>query len=398
MSWDSIWSGFDPLKILLSLVTLTLFFLLLPRLMLYAALTKIRKSLVKLQNYSIEAEDLFLKAITSKPSKALRMSLEPMKNLIVVEPTNLDPYGIVRKLEHLLDNSEDKIKRYIDQIAPNKTEEEKANLAMAFKGVYGANQLFVIIRHFQKLIEKTNNYQLGSAIQMFLPMYEEVAESQRDATEAFIKGVPIGDSIGPFVAANFISKKPKQIAEDIMLAKEKIGNKNVFILKSNGPGSRLGKYGDAVKGIVEKNKIEEIISVDAGLRFEGEETGTVVDGIGVLMGGPGVEKYKIEEIATQKNVPLEGYIIKMSAPQASKAMSRKVYEGGKKAVKIVENHIKNTKAKSILLIGVGNTIGIGNTKKELLSIPKKLAKYWKNEGKESTSYFGLMKVFPFGGG
>ncbi len=398
MIFEGFWAGFDPLRILLSLVTLVLFFLLLPKLMIYTSLAKMKRSLLKMQNYAKDSEELFLKAVMARPTKAIKESLIPMKNLVIVPPTDLDPYGIIQKLEHLLDGSETKIKNYIEKIAPKKSKDEKANLAMAFKGVYGAHQLYVIMRHFTKLIEKTNNYQLGAAIQMFLPMYEEVSKSQKDATVAFVKALPIGDSIGPFVAASFISKKPKEVAEDIILSTEKVGGKKLLVLKSNGPGSRLGKYGDAVKKLIKTEKIEEIITVDAGLRFEGEETGTVVEGIGVLMGGPGVEKYKIEQAATEAKVPLEGFIVKMSAPQASEAMSKKVYEGGKKAVKSVEKQIKESEAKTILLIGVGNTVGVGNIKKELGSVPKKLVEYWKENKKESTSYVGLMKAFPLGGG
>jgi len=83
-----------------------------------------------------------------------------------------------------------------------------------------------------------------------------------------------------------------------------------------------------------------------------------------MMGGPGVEKSKIEEVATEHDVPLEGIIIKQSAPEASKPMKKRFYESYKDAVEKTEEIIDEFDG-DVAVIGVGNTCGVGNTKKTL---------------------------------
>lgn len=385
-------------QILVSFGMLMVFFLFFPKLMLMQIIYKIRNALVELEGYSQEAEDIFLNKISQRPSPKLREELEPMKSMVVSQPTSLDPQGLVSKLEHVLDSSEDKMKVYIESIAPDKDEEEKSNLLMGFKGVYGTYQIYLVIRHFQKLIKKTNNFQLGSMLQMVLPVYKELAEAQKDATEAFINEIPIGDSVGPLLAAKFMENEGEEIAEDIVHSKQEVEGKNLHVIKSKGPGARLGKYGDAVKGLLDREeKVNKIITVDASMRFEGEETGKIAVGAGVLMGGPGVEKYKIEEVASNHDVPLDGLVIKQTGPQASKPMHRKIYSSVKKVEAQVKKIIKKTEG-DVLLIGVGNSVGIGNSKQAVRGIHNKLRKYWEEQEEETTSYLGLMNAFPVGGG
>jgi len=139
----------------------------------------------------------------------------------------------------------------------------------------------------------------------------------------------------------------------------------VHVLKSNGPGARLGKYGDALDTLADDEDLEAIITVDAGAKFEGEETGAISEGVGVMMGGPGVEKSKIEEVATEEHdVPLEGIIIKQSAPEASKPMKKRFTKSYKDAVEKTEEIIDEFDG-DVAVIGVGNTCGVGNTKKTL---------------------------------
>ncbi|MFB6265898.1 MAG: DUF1512 family protein [Candidatus Nanohaloarchaea archaeon] len=382
--------------ILVNMAILLAFFALLPRIMIWRSVKKIEDSLKTLQDNASSAEKKFLNA-TGGMVDEKREKLEPMKNMVVSQPTGIDPAGLVDKLEHLLDLSDDKMERFVERLSDDLGEEEKANLTMAFRGVYGTNQLYVLIRHFRELIKDMKNYQLAGMVQLMLPLYEEIAEAQKEATEAFVEGVPIGDSVGPLVAAKFMGNETAEVAEDVVKSEEEVEGEEVHVLKSKGPGSRLGKYGDAIEQIVEEEGIEKIVFVDAGMRFEGEETGKVVDGAGVLMGGPGVEKYKIEEIATEHDVPLEGYIVKQSGPQASRPMHSNIYQAVPEVVEKVENEIEGTEG-PVLLVGVGNTCGVGNSRQSTTGIPNKLKPYWEEEEEEATSYFGLMKAFPMGGG
>jgi hypothetical protein len=100
--------------------------------------------------------------------------------------------------------------------------------------------------------------------------------------------------------------------------------------------------------------------IDAALKLEGEKTGAVAEGIGSAIGGIGVEKYQIEEIATKFNIPVYAVIVKESVQDAFTVMRKEIYDSFDKVrdtiYAIIEE--KTTETQSVLIIGVGNTAGV----------------------------------------
>src|SRR3989338_3509729 len=121
---------------------------------------------------------------------------------------------------------------------------------------------------------------------MQLPIIEKLAESELKGTEAFVNGWPIGDSIGPLVAASYIEKS-KDIAEEVAMGEAIIEGRKCFVLKAKGPAPHLGRMDEAIEAIMKKKKISRIITIDAALNLEGEKTGSVAEGVGFAMGGWG---------------------------------------------------------------------------------------------------------------
>lgn len=370
----------------------------LPRIMVWQVDRKMKTVMFDLEQYKETTENLFLNQLTTNVNEGLQHKFESLKNFQMSPPTGIDPAGMVQKLEHVLDSSEDKFDRFIENNADTEDEEELADLNMAFKGVMGTHQIYKVLRHFRQLIKKTGNFQIIGIVQMMMPIYRELAEAQKDATRAFVDQAPIGDAIGPLVAARLITEEPGEVAEDIVHSKEEIDGQTVHVVKSRGPGARLGKYGDAIDTIAEENDLKAIITVDAASKFEGEETGSVNEGVGVMMGGPGVEKTKIEEAATDHDVPLEGVVIKQSAPEASKPMKKEIFDANRDAADKVRE-IASEFDGEVAVIGVGNTCGIGNTQEEVKGVESKLKKYWEEyeeREEEEVSYMGLMSALPGG--
>lgn len=392
--------GESNIFMIIQTITTLLFFGMIfffPRIMLWQIDRKLRGVLDSLDQYRNTTESMFRSKFASEFSGSLESKFDSLKNTKFSQPTGIDPAGMVGKLEHVLDTSEDKFKRFVDKNADTDDSEELADLNMAFKGVMGTHQIYKVVRHFRQLIKGTQNIQLIGMVRMMLPLYEEIAESQKDATRAFLDQAPIGDAIGPLVAAKMITEEPEEISENIMHSEEEINDQKVHVLKSDGPGARLGKYGDAVDQLADENDLEAIITVDAALKFEGEETGTVAEGVGVMMGGPGVEKTKIEEAATDHDVPLEGVVIKQNAPEASKAMKKEIFDAYQDAIDKTEE-IAAEYDGEVAVIGVGNTCGVGNTKQSTRGIHNSLRKYWEEyeEEEEEVSYMGMMSILPAG--
>lgn len=95
--------------------------------------------------------------------------------------------------------------------------------------------------------------------------------------------------------------------------------------------------------------------------MKGEKTGAIAEGVGAAIGGIGVERYQIEQVATDLQIPLYAIVVKESLQEAITAMKKEISDSASGIIEIVCNIIKTKtdEGDSVLLIGVGNTVGIG---------------------------------------
>jgi len=86
----------------------------------------------------------------------------------------------------------------------------------------------------------------------------------------------------------------------------------------------------------------------------------IVDGVGVAIGGLGIEKFNIEEISTKHGITLYAVLVKMSIPEALSVMSKEVAESMEAALSRVEGIIneRTKEGDTVILVGVGNTVGV----------------------------------------
>ena len=250
---------------------------------------------------------------------------------------------------------------------------------MGLSGGISLHTIAKTIRHYVELIRKTKNLQIAMLLQMQLPMIEKLANAVYEGTKALTKGEPIGDSVGPYIVAKLIGNaKTKEIEEDIVMAEKKMLGRHVFLLKAKGPGGRLGRPGKAVEKLLKKHKIAKIITIDAAAKLEGEKTGSIAEGVGVAIGGPGVEKSYIENVAVKKNIPLDSIIVKMSAEEAIMPMRKEIKDAFKEVEESIKRSLIATKPKSkVIIVGVGNTSGIGNSSKGIEKTEKWIEQYSK---------------------
>lgn len=335
-----------------------------PRIMLAETLWKLERASRMLEGLTRAGKNIVIKKISKKPSKKLRDSISNFLEFFAIQPVSLDPFGIVRKIEHVVNLSEKRFKYFVKTVAPDFDKEMQANVIMGLSGAISLNQIAKIVRHLTETVRKTRNWQLGMVYAMQLPLIERIAKALLKGTEALTNGWPLGDSVGCLVAAHLIgNSKTKEIEEDTLLARKKIKGREVLIVKARGPGGRIGKLGRAVEKLVKKEKISKIITIDAAVKFEGEKTGSIAEGIGVAIGGIGVDRAYIENIAVKRNIPLDSIVIKMSQEEAIQPMKKDILLSVNRVIGSIEDNIARTKGK-IIVVGVGNSTGIGNNKKE----------------------------------
>ena len=354
-----------------------------PRLLIYQILNRFSKTSQLLDELNEKSRKKILSRI--KGGKDEENKIKSFLDFYLITPVSLDPFGIIKKLEHLINQEESKFKYFADKITKNLNEEEKWSFISALSAQMALHQISKLIKHYIQLIGKTKSYQLGLIIQMQLPLIEKYSKSLYKAVEAFIDNKPIGDSSGPLLAASMMKGKVREI-DDVVFSVEKINRKKVIVVKAKGPGARIGKLGRAIEKLIKKFKVEKIITVDAAVKLESERTGDIAEGIGVAIGGIGVEKAIIEDIATKRNIALDSYVIKMSQEEALYPMKEEILESVFEVRKRIEENIKESKEKTIMVVGVGNTSGIPNSNKldeviEKIKKASKEIKRWEEEEK-----------------
>ncbi len=87
-------------------------------------------------------------------------------------------------------------------------------------------------------------------------------------------------------------------------------------------------------------KIDSLIMVDAALKLEGETTGEIAEGIGAAIGGIGVEKFRIEKAAVDKDIPMYAVVVKQSLIDAISVMKKEIAEASDKTVAVVQRIIE----------------------------------------------------------
>ncbi|MEM5877895.1 MAG: DUF1512 family protein [Candidatus Aenigmatarchaeota archaeon] len=352
---------------ILSFVIFILFISFYTRIMVQQTMMKLEQSASELERLAVKAENEVTKKISKNPDKKTRKSIKRFLEFYAIPPVNLDPYGIVKKYDHIQNLEKQRFNYFVSQVAPEANSEEKANIVMGLSGAIQLYEIKKVVRHFIELIKKTKSVNLAFLIQMQLPFIERVARALLKGTEALTNGWPIGDGVGPYVAASIIGKDKVEIADDeTVVCRKNYRKRDVIVIKAKGPGGRTGNSGKVLEKIAKKEKIAKIITIDAAAKLEGERTGDTAEGVGVAMGGLGVERYEIEEIAVKNKIPLDSVIIKMGQEEAIMPMPKAVIDAVPEAIELVNDAIDRTDEKGkIVIIGVGNTCGVGNDAKSL---------------------------------
>lgn len=297
----------------------------------------------------------------------IKSTLEDFLEFFIIEPVNIDPAGVLGRLEHLLDVRSDRYEKYIQGIAPDASPEKQANAENVLAGTMALHYVFRVVRHFLIMGKKTKSIYWVMQLQMQLPMIIQMAKAYYEAIRAFADGKPIGDGMGPLAVAHFAreikASEPEDIAKHTTAASGEFEGRNLWFVRAKGYGGHVGKPGEGIKILVDrhKKKITRIITVDAGLKLEGEESGHVIEGVGAAIGDPGPEKFKMEDSVVRYDIPIDAIIIKESLEDALGPMKKSLVDAVPKVVEKMKNAIlhRTTKGDTIIIAGIGNTTGIG---------------------------------------
>lgn len=298
----------------------------------------------------------------------LEARVKQLVDTVVISPESLDPFGLVRKLKHVLRSEEQTLKEEVKRAAPAATKGEVEVVTDLINVARGLNFILKYVNHNYTLAKRFKSYWLLLQLDALLPFIAEEVRAYESAVEALLKQVPIGDSVGPLVLSMLAKELKAEVVSlgvpDTLEFHATYEGRDLVLIKAEGPGSSVGRLDEAVRRAlaVWGSSLSFVVTIDAMLKLEGELTGEIVEGYGVAIGGAGVEKYSIEEVLTEYNLTPYSILIKMSAEEALLPISKELYEACVKAKeevkKAVLTHVKPGAA--ALIVGVGNTLGVGN--------------------------------------
>ena len=329
-------------------------------------LSGVNKATLELEGMVDKAENILVKISKDKgnPPEDPKESIQNFMEFFIIPPVNLDPNGIVTKIDKILDMGEERFKSMAWEMAPEADDEWKSNIIMTLKAILGISNVTKEVRHNLDLAKKTGNLQILFMLQMSMPLIMRIAKAQFEGIEAFSRGKPIGDGLGCLVVGMMMaSDHPEELVEQdgIVISRREFHDRTLVMARAKGPGARTGKIGKAISSLIDDEGIKRIITVDAAAKMEGEETGSIAEGIGVVIGGPGVDKWIIEEKMVKEDLQFEAVIVKMSPEEAISPMKKEILDAAVKTIPIVEKTIlRSPPASKILLVGVGNSCGLPN--------------------------------------
>jgi hypothetical protein len=353
----------DALLNVVYLVSMLAFFAYGQRIQTYTMLLNVRWKLGRLESYRNSAHRRLLELVSqNKNSVGVETTLARLRESFVIGPVSLDPAGIVSKLEHVLHTYDDHLKHEMQNLLVGASETKVQNLTNLLELSISLDNMFRVVRHYYLQSKRQGGLLALAQLQMSLPTIMEEAEAYNSAVEAFAAGKAIGDGVGPLVAREFSEgSKAREVVKDTDLYESSLEGRRLLIVRAKGPGGNVGKPGLAVEKLIqEAGPIARIITVDAALKLEGEQSGEIAEGVGAAIGGSGPERYHIEEAATKHGVPLNAVVVKMSSKEAVTAMTPEIDKGAQKAANHVRTIIltETEPGHAVILAGIGNTIGI----------------------------------------
>jgi hypothetical protein len=323
----------------------------------------IKKKLARLDELRNDSRDELLdyikKNLTSTDKTVKK--LDTFLDYFTIMPVDIDPNGIVPKIHHLVRSREDTTRKQIRSLFSEIGTMDLSKVQNILEIVTTLQLLQKVVRHLFLTAKKQNNYPMILPLQMILPFIMEQAEALKDAVPAFKQGQPIGDGIGPLVVGEMMLNTEKQKAEfETVYSESEFEGRKLILLKAEGPYATVGRPGEATESLVEKYKPDIIVMIDAALKFEGEDSGTVAQGFGAAIGGVGTDRFKIEEVATKLTIPVFSIVVKQSVNDAITLMKKEIAVQAENVKRQVhEMIIDNTESgQTALVIGVGNTLGV----------------------------------------
>ena len=333
------------------------------RIQLIISSNDIKKDIDKLEKFKNDSRQKLIHYIknTLNPKDDPVKKIDSFLEYFTIMPVDLDPNGIIPKINHLVHSREDFTRLQVKSLFSDISDFELTKVHNLLEITTSLQLFHKITRHLYLTAKKQKNFPLILPLQMMIPFIMEEANALKDAVESMKNGQPMGDGIGTMVVGEMMLGVSKQSAAfETVWAKSEYEGRELLLVKAEGPNATVGRPGEAIENIIPQKKPDLIIMIDAALKLEGENSASIAKGFGAAIGGIGTERFKIEEVATKNNIPILAIVIKQTIKEAITLMSEDIAKQAKPVKTQIHEMIEeNSKSgQTVMIIGVGNTLGI----------------------------------------
>ena len=268
----------NPLMMLIWILPIILFVFYGQRIQLMVSSNEIKKSIDKLEKFRNNAKTEFIDYLQKSLNTINNheKKLDDFFEYFTIMPVDLDPNGIVPKINHLIRSRDDFTRMHVKSLFTEISEFETSKVHNLLEIVTTLQMFHKATRHLYLTAKKQKNFPLILPLQMMIPFVMEEAEALKDAMSALKNGQPIGDGIGPMVVGGMMLDNEKEkISFQTVLSKSEYEGRKLLLIKAEGPNATVGRIGEGIEKIFSNNKPDLIIMVDAALKLEGENSASI---------------------------------------------------------------------------------------------------------------------------
>ena len=245
----------NPIMMLIWILPIILFVFYGQRIQLFISSSEIKKSIDRLEKYRNETKTEFVDYIkqTLNPISDPTKKLDGFFEYFTIMPVDLDPNGIIPKINHLVRSRDDFTRMHVKSLFSEISDFEVTKIHNLLEIVTTLQLFHKATRHLYLTAKKQKNLILP--LQMMIPFVMEEAEALKDAMSALKKGQPIGDGIGPMVVGGMMIDSQKQeISFQTVWAKSEFDGRKLLLVKAEGPNATVGRLGDGIEKIITQDK------------------------------------------------------------------------------------------------------------------------------------------------
>ena len=175
---------------MLHILMVTIFFLYGQKIQLTITLRRLGRMVSRLERMRDEGKYKTVETLSqfNNDKQTIEKRVDRLLNFFIISPVSLDPKGIIRKIEHQINNYDDSLKQEVVSLSPAADKNQVNTMSNLLEVSSALDMMHRIARHFYISGKNKGNILAITQLQIFLPMILDAAEAYHSALNAFCKG------------------------------------------------------------------------------------------------------------------------------------------------------------------------------------------------------------------